>query len=306
MPQGGNMIVITGATGNTGKLATEMLFVKGEKVRVIGRDAKRLDPFVQKGAEAFIGEVEDAASMAKAFDGATAVYLVIPQAMHLDNFRAYQERISDAYAAAIASARVPYVVTLSSIGAHHAKNTGPIVGLHNMEEKLNRIPGLNVLHLRPTYFMENFLMGISTVRSMNIFPGAMPADMPFQAIATKDIGIYAAQRLHSRDFSGSSTQELLGSRDVTMKKVTSIIGKAIGKPGLQYMQVPFEMMEQALIQMGLPKSSAELMIEMGKAGNSGLLAPQESCSAKNTTPSTIEWFASEVFAPAYLGTAAKT
>ena len=299
------MIVITGATGNTGKFAAETLLAKGENVRVIGRDAKRLDPFVRKGAEAFIGAAEDAASMTQAFKGAAAVYLIIPQAIHLGDFRAYQERISDAYAAAVAGAHIPYVVTLSSIGAHHAENTGPIVGLHNMEQKLNRIPGLNVLHLRPTYFMENFLMNISTIRSMNIFPGATPADMPFQVIATKDIGIYAAHRLHARDFSGSSAQELLGPRDVTMKEVASIIGKAIGKPGLQFVQAPFPMMEAALIQMGLPKSSAELMIELGKAGNSGLLAPQEARSAKNTTPTTIEWFASEVFAPAYLGAAAK-
>lgn len=299
------MIVITGATGNTGKFAAETLLAKGEKVRVIGRDSKKLEPFVQKGAQAFIGNVEDAASMAKAFDGAAAAYLVVPQAIHLGDFRAYQERITDAFAAAVLGAHVPYVVALSSIGGQHAEKTGPIVGLHNLEQKLNRIPGLNVLHLRPTYFMENFLMSISTIRSMNMFPGAMPANMPFQAIATKDIGTYAGGRLHARDFSGISAQELLGSRDVTMKEVASIIGKAIGKPGLQYMQVPFPMMEAALIQMGLPKSSAELMIEMGKAGNAGLLAPQEQRSAKNTTPTTIEWFASEVFAPAYLGTAAK-
>jgi len=109
--------------------------------------------------------VEDAASMTKAFDEAAAVYLIIPQALHLDDFRAYQERISDAFAASVSAARVPYVVTLSSIGGQHAANTGPIVGLHNMEQKLNRISGLNVLHLRPTYFMENFLMSISTIRS---------------------------------------------------------------------------------------------------------------------------------------------
>jgi uncharacterized protein YbjT (DUF2867 family) len=299
------MIVITGATGNTGKPAVEGLLAKGEKVRAIGRDANKLEPFVRKGAEAFVGNVEDSASMTEAFDRATAVYLIIPQAMHLEDFRAYQERISDAFATAVAGAHVPYVVALSSIGGQHAEKTGPIVGLHNMEQKLNRIPGLNVLHLRPTYFMENFLMSISTIRSMNMFPGAMPADVPFQTIATKDIGTYAAGRLHARDFSGSSTQELLGSRDVTMKEIASIIGKAIGKPGLQYMQAPFPMMEAALIQMGLPRSSAELMIELGKAGNYGLLAPQEPRSAKNTTPTTIEWFASEVFAPAYLGKAAE-
>src|SRR6202789_2229816 len=104
------MIVITGATGNTGKPAVEALLASGEKVRVIGRDAKKLEPFTQKGAEAFVGKVEDAAQMSQAFEGATAVYLIIPQEAGED-YRAYQDRVSDTYLKAITSARVPYVVT---------------------------------------------------------------------------------------------------------------------------------------------------------------------------------------------------
>src|ERR1700719_3217415 len=110
------MIVITGATGNTGRPAVEALLASGEKVRVIGRDAKKLEPFTQKGAEAFVGNAEDAQQMSKAFLGATAVYLLIPQADHED-FRAYQDAVSDAYWKAVSGARVPYAVTLSSLGA---------------------------------------------------------------------------------------------------------------------------------------------------------------------------------------------
>jgi len=295
------MIVITGATGHTGKPAAEALLAKGEQVRVIGRRMMTLDPLIQKGAEPFFGNVEDAASMTKAFEGATAVFLVVPSALQLEDLLAYYERVSDAYATAIAKARVPYAVTLSSIGAQHAEGTGPIVGLHNMEQKLNRIPGLNVLHLRPVGFMGNLLMNIATVRSMGVLPGPAPAGVPMPWIATKDIGNYAAERLAARNFSGSSTQELLGPREYTMKEVAAILGRAIGKPGLEYMQAPLTMIESAVVEMGMPKSSAALLIELMGAGNSGLLNSQEPRSAKNTTPTTLEWFASEVFAPAYAG-----
>jgi len=295
------MIVITGATGNTGKPAAETLLAKGEKVRAVGRDAKKLEPLVAKGAEAFVGNVDDAASMTRAFEGATAVYLLIPPDLHKDDFRGFQERITDAYAAAVAGARVSYVVTLSSIGAQNAEKTGPIVGLHNMEQKLNRISGLNVLHLRPGYFMENLFMSIPPLRSMGVLPGSSPADVPLPWIATKDIGAYAAERLHARDFAGSSIQELFGPRDISMKEVASIIGKAIGKPHLGYMQVPFMMLEPALGQMGMPKSSAALLIEMWKAANAGLLTPEQPRSAANSMPTTLESFATDVFAPAFLG-----
>jgi hypothetical protein len=64
--------------------------------------------------------------------------------------------------------------------------------------------------------------------------------------------------------------------------------------------VPFTMLEPALVQMGLPKSTAALLIEMWKGANAGLIAPQEQRTAKNTTPTTLELFATEVFAPAFL------
>jgi uncharacterized protein YbjT (DUF2867 family) len=293
------MIVITGATGNTGKPAAEALLAKGERVRVIGRRAIHLDPLTRKGAEPFFGNVEDAASMTKAFEGATAVYLAIPGALQREDFRAYEEGVSDAYAAAITNARVPYAVTLSSVGAQHAKGTGPILGLHNMEQKLNRIPGLHVLHLRPAQFMENLLMNIGAVRSMGVLPGPAPEGVPMPWIAARDIGNYAAERLAARNFSGSSTQELLGPREYTAKEVAAIVGKAIGKPDLAYVQAQLAAIESALVATGMPKSSAGMLIEMMEGGGKGLLNPQEPRSAKNTTPTTLEWFASEVFAPAF-------
>lgn len=294
------MIVITGATGKTGKATVEALLARGEKVRAVGRDAKKLDPLVQRGAEAFAGNVEDVASMTKAFEGATAVYLLLPEDVSSQDLRAHQEQVSDSYAAAIAKARVPYVVALSSIGAQHAEKTGPIVGLHNMEQKLNRIASLNVLHLRPGYFMENLMMSIPPLRSMGTLPGGLAGDTQMPWIAAKDIGVYAATRLAARDFSGSSTQELHGQRDISMKEAASIVGKSIGKPNLGYMQVPFMILEPALVQMGMPKSTAALLIEMWKGANAGLIVPLEPRSAKNSTPTTLESFAEEVFAPAYL------
>ena len=298
------MIVITGATGKTGRPTVEGLLAKGEKVRVVGRDAKKLEGFVHRGAEAFAGFVEDAASMTKAFEGATAVYLMLPEYVTSQDMRAHQEQVSDCYVAAVAKARVPFAVTLSSIGAQHAEKTGPIVGLHNMEQKLNSIANLNVLHLRPGYFMENLLMSIPPLRSMGALPGGISGDMQMPWIATKDIGAYAATRLAARDFSGSSTQELHGQRDLSMKEAATVVGKAIDKPNLGYMQVPFMILEPALTQMGLPKSTAALLIEMWKGANAGLIVPLEQRSPKNTTPTPLESFAAEVFAPAFLGKSA--
>ena len=299
------MIVITGATGNTGKPAAEALLAKGEKIRVIGRDASKLQPFVHKGAEAAVGTVEDPAFLRRAFDGATAIYLLIPPDMQTNDFRGYQEKVVARYAAAIAETKVPYVVTLSSVGADLTEKSGPILGLHDLEVKLNAIKGLNVLHLRPAGFMENLFMSVQPLRTMGMLPGPLPADEPHAMIACRDIGAYAAERLHARDFSGSSVQELHGQRDISMKEVAAVVGNAIGKPKLGYMQVPFMMLEPAMVQTGLPKSTVALMIEMWKSMNAGTLKFHEPRNAKNTTPTSIETFVAEVFAPAYSSMAAK-
>ena len=296
------MIVVTGATGRTGRRVTEVLLAKGEKVRVIGRDPKKLAPLVHLGAEPFVGNVEDVDSMTSGFGGASTVYLVLPEDMSQQDLRAHQERVSDSYAAAVSKAHVQFVVNLSSIGAQHARSTGPIVGLHNQEQKLDQVAGLNVLHLRAAYFMENLFMSVAPLGSMGMLPGGLRADAPMPWIATQDIGAYAATRLAARDFSGSSIQELHGQRDISMKEAASVVGNSIGKPNLEYVQMPSTMLGPALLQMGLPKKTVELIIEMWDGANAGLIVPQEKRSALNTTPTTLEWFVERVFAPAYLQT----
>ena len=99
------MIVVTGATGRTGRRATEALLAKGEKVRVVGRDARRLAPLVQLGAEPFVGNVEDVESITAGFNGASTVYLVLPEDISNQDVRAHQERVSDSYAAAVSKAQ---------------------------------------------------------------------------------------------------------------------------------------------------------------------------------------------------------
>jgi uncharacterized protein YbjT (DUF2867 family) len=293
------MIVVTGATGRTGRRVTELLLAKGEKVRAIGRDAQKLGPLVGQGAEPFVGAVEEVPWLAAAFTGASAVYLVLPEDMSQPDLRAHQERFSDGYATAIRNARVPFVVNLSSIGAQYAHGTGPIVGLHNQEQKLNRVDGINVLHLRSAYFMENLFMSLASLRATGTVPGGMQGDVPIPWIATQDIGTYAATRLAARDFAGSSTQELHGQRDISMNEAASIVGNAIGKPDAAYVQVPGPMLEAALLKMGLSKRNAELILEMWEGANSGLIAPQEARSAANSTPTTLESFVAETFVPAY-------
>ena len=293
------MYVILGASGNTGSIIANSLLSAGKKVRVVGRDSGRLQRFVDKGAQAFTATVSDAAALTKAFSGARAAYLMLPPAKS----REEQERDSDAIAKAVKDSGLRYAVHLSSYGAQVAEGAGPVSGLHSSEQKLNAIEGLNVLHLRAAYFMENNLATIGMIHQMGILGNALLPDLKIPMAATRDVGNYAAQRLLHLDFSGKQTRELLGERDLSMTEAAAVIARGIGKPNLRYQQFPYDQVQQALTQLGVPPKGAAMYIEMYKAINAGVLVPLEPRLVENTTPTSIEQFVQDVFAPAYHGKA---
>jgi uncharacterized protein YbjT (DUF2867 family) len=293
------MYVILGSSGNTGSIIADFLLSKGQKVRVVGRDPGRLQRFVRKGAEAFAADLTDAAALTKAFTGARAAYLLLPP-LHS---REEQEQQSDAIAKGVKESGLRYAVHLSSYGAHVPQGTGPVTGLHSSEQKLNAISDLNVLHLRPGYFMENNLAAIDMIRGMGMFGHALLPDLKMPLIATRDVGDYGARRLLDLDFSGRQTRELLGERELTMTEVTAVIARGIGKPDLRYEQFSYDQVQQALIQAGFSPKKAAVYIEMFQSINAGILAAQEPRSPRNSTPTSFETFVEGVFVPAYHGKA---
>ncbi len=301
------MYVILGATGNTGSVVANRLLDKGKTIRVVGRDSKKLAAFTSRGAEAFVANVNDAEALSRAFAGAEAVYAMVPPDHTSDRYRAVQSEIIESIAKALEKSGVKHAVTLSSFGADKPDKTGPIAGLHEMEARLNQIEGLNVLHLRAGYFMENTLPQIGAIQSLGMMAGPVDAAVPLPMIATKDIGAAAAaaaEALLKLDFHGRHTQELQGQRDLNYAEAAKIIGEAIGKPALEYVRLPEDQIIQAMSSISIAKNFAALIVEMANAFNSGYAKTLERRSAKSTTPTSFETFAREVFLPAYKGQAA--
>jgi len=285
------MIVITGATGNIGSRLVEILLSRGEQVRAVARSPQKLAGLAAKGAEARAGDLADSAFLASAFNGADAVFALVPPNYGAEDFRAYQHRIGESIAAAVRKSGVKHVVNLSSQGADLPDGTGPIKGLYDQEARLNRLDGVNLLHVRPTYFLENLLVNIDLIRKMGIMGSAVRGDIRFAMIATRDIAAHTAERLVKRDFSGRSVQDLLGQRDVSLDEAAGIIGKKIGKPDLRYITFPYDDAEKAMTGMGLSPDVSKLYVEMSRALNDGRFAVGLVRTRENTTPTSIEEFA---------------
>jgi uncharacterized protein YbjT (DUF2867 family) len=293
------MIAILGATGNVGGKIAAILASKKEPIRVLSRSTDRLRSLVGKTVTAFAGDANDTEFLVKAFTGVDAVFALIPPNPTAPEFMRYADTIGLSIARALEITRVKHVVYLSSGGAELAgERTGPIKGLHNMEERLNAVKGLNVLHVRAGYFMENLLWNIDLIRSKGIIGSAVRGDLKMAFVATKDLGEYAAERLVKRDFTGSSVRYLLGQRDLTLIEAASIIGRKISKPDLPYVMFPYDDAEQAMIGMGMSPDMSRTYVEMARAFNEGKIKVEKR-TGENTTPTSIESFCDEVFVPAF-------
>jgi uncharacterized protein YbjT (DUF2867 family) len=285
------MYVITGATGNTGKPITMALLKAGKKVRIISRSAEKAKELTGMGAELFIGDTTQTAMLKEAFNGATAVYAMIPLNRTAPDYTAHQEKHASSIAGALEHCRVKFVVTLSSIGADLEEGSGVVLGLNRMEKLFNRIKGLNALHLRPSYFMENTLGMIGLIKQAGIMGSPLKGDLRMPVISTGDIAAYAVKRLLDLDFKGTHVQYLLGSGDVTYNEMAKAYGAAIGKPDLPYVEFSYDDFRKSFIdQAGASPSLADKMNEFIKAVNEGrVVAPAR--NAENTTPTSIREFA---------------
>jgi uncharacterized protein YbjT (DUF2867 family) len=284
------MYVITGATGNVGGRIADILLSTSQQIRVIGRNPQRLDPLAKRGAEAFPGDMADPEFLTRAFTGAKAVFTMIPPNLKAENLREYQNKITESIVTAIKNAGVTHVVNLSSIGANLTDHTGPVLGLHDQEERLNQIPGLNVVHIRAGYFMENLYGNIDMIKK-GAFGTAMKGDLKVPFIATRDIASAAAKILMYLDFTGSSVRELLGERDISLDEIAKIIGKAIRTPRVKYSQFSYGNTIKALVGMGMSRDVAQSFVDLSKAANEGILYRGIRRTPESTTGTSFEEFA---------------
>ena len=180
------------------------------------------------------------------------------------------------------------------------KGNGVVEGLGVMEQKFAGMDGVNVLNLRPAFFMENFMTMIGMIKNANMNGSNLKGDLKFPMIATKDIAKAGANELLSLDFTGKSHRDLLGQRDLSMNETTKILGAAIGKPELPYVEFPPEAMKKGIMDMGLNENIAGAMVEYYEGLNSGEIHSETARSHGNTTETPFEEFA-QVFAAVYNG-----
>lgn len=290
--------VVLGATGHTGKPIALGLLEQGHHVRIVSRHSDNAFDLIQKGANHFAGDSMNPAFLVQVFKGAEALYAMIPFDAAAKDYTQMQLKHVNSIAHALKGSTIKYVVTLSSVGAHLRTGTGVVQGLQQMEEIFNTIPGINFLHLRATYFLENGLSMAAMVKQMGIMGSPVQPDLKVPMVATKDVAATALKHLLSLNFSGKSHEYVLGNREYSYADIAQIYGRAIGKPDLKYVQFPYADAKKGMMQMGMGESVVDNLNEFVKSMNEGKILSDAKRTPSNTTPTTAEEFA-KIFKSAY-------
>ncbi|MBO2012162.1 NAD(P)H-binding protein [Hymenobacter negativus] len=274
-------ITLTGSLGNISRRLAELLLAQGHTVTVVSHNPAKVSAIELLGAKAAIGSVEDYDFVRHTFQGADAVYTMVPPDFSVPDYQVFTRTVRHNYAQAIRQTGVPLVVNLSSIGSALA-GTEFLPAYENLEEELDRLPGLNVLHLRPAGFYSNFYGSLNLIRQQGILGNNFDGTVPMLLTDPQDIADAAAQALHAQRIQGS--QVLYVVSDVkTGNEVAQLLGTAIGRPDLQWVAFSDEQLLHTLVhQAGFSKDAAQhYIVDMGVAIREGVLTKHY---AQNTQP----------------------
>ena len=287
-------LVITAPTGNIGSSLVEQLLAANADLTLLVRNPDKLDASVRERVKVEQGELQDAAFVQRATQGAEALFLLSPPNLTAPDVHAYYKSISDAATAAIQANSIPHVVYISSGGGGDI-HAGLVSETFLIEDALNATSA-NVLSLRCGSFMENFLMNVPTLRNPGAFYGLYRSDLRVPYVATRDIAGVAARHLLNRVWQGKSFVAVQGAADLTPDQAAQTLGEVIGKT-IQYVQVPAEPMRQTFLQMGASPAIVDGYIEMLEAFDRGIYEA-EPRTPETTTPTTLRQWAEEVLKPA--------
>lgn len=262
-------IIITGSLGNISRPLSTKLAADGHEVTVISSDQKKSGEIAAIGANAAAGNVNDVDFLTKTFTGADLVYLMVPTDFAAPDIKGSIQAIGEGYTRAVKASGVKKVVLLSSIGAHLEAGTGPIAGLHAVEEQLKKLDDTDLLFLRPSYFYNNFYDNIDMIKHAGIIGSNFGANQELVFADPEDIADAAAENIE-KGFTGQSVL-YIGSDKRTLGEVATILGKAIGKPELPWVEFTDEQAFKGMIDAGLPEDISKNYVEMGAAIRSGLI-----------------------------------
>ncbi|MEV6042042.1 NAD(P)H-binding protein [Streptomyces xanthochromogenes] len=296
------MIVITAPTGNIGRhLLTRLIEsapASGEELRVIVRDPARLSDEVRGRVEVVTGSHGDADVVDRAFEGADAVFWLVPPDSSLTPSDGYSGFTLPA-AKALATHRVGHVVGVSALGRGTplADRAGLVTASLAMDD-LIADSGVAYRALANPSFFENLLEEAESIRDKGVFTDNVDADRRAPLVAVADIAAAAAKLLLDRSWRGVDSVPVLGPQDLSPNDLARIMTEQLGRP-VRYERQPLDELYTTLIGYGLNDAFVQGIADMKRAKGEGLDAGVARTPA-TASPTTFEQWCAETLKPAVL------
>ncbi|MFF4102614.1 NAD(P)H-binding protein [Streptomyces sp. NPDC001903] len=288
------MIVITAPTGNIGSHLLSLLLAsapaRDERLRVVVRDPARLPGAVRDRVEVVTGSHGDAEVVDRAFEGADAVFWLVPPDGSLTPEDAYRGFTRPAAKALVAHG-VGHVVGVSALGRGTpvADRAGLVTASLAMDDL---IAGTGVAYraLACPSFFENLLEDAETIREKGVFTDAVDAGLKAPRVAVADIAAVAADLLLHRTWSGSGSVPVLGPEDLSPEDLARIMTEQLGRP-VRYARQPLDELYRELLGHRLDEAFARGVVDMKRAKNEGLDAGVARTPATGSPTGFRDWCA---------------
>jgi NAD(P)H dehydrogenase (quinone) len=233
-------VLVTGATGDTGRATIDELVARGHQVRAMahGEDdrSKRLQG---RGVEVVFGDLLDFGQVRSALNGTQRAYFVYPIRPGIAQATAY-------FAQAAKEAGVDGIVNMSQISAREDAQSHAATD-HWLSERVFDWSGLTVAHIRPTYFAEWLLYVAPMIKAGLLHvPFGTGKHAP---IAAEDQGRVIAGILEDPAPHKGGIYPLFGPVEYTYAETAQLLSRVLGKP-VQYRQVDFEEFSKVLQASG--------------------------------------------------------
>ncbi|MEY9934598.1 uncharacterized protein YbjT (DUF2867 family) [Catenulispora sp. GP43] len=293
------MIVITAPTGNIGRHLLGLLLESApaeEALRVIVRDPARLPDAARGRVEVVTGSHGDPEVVDRAFDGADAVFWLVPPDSSLTPQDAWSTFTRPA-AEALAAHGVGHVVGVSALGRGTAlaDRAGLVTASLAMDD-LIADSGVAYRALANPSFFENLLEGADSIREKGVFVDTVEADRKAPLVAVADIAAAAARLLLDRSWTGVGSVPVLGPRDLSANDLARIMTEQLGRP-VRYERQSLEEMSTTLVGYGLNAEFVQGIVDMKRAKDEGLDAGIER-TPQTSSPTTFEHWCAQTLKPA--------
>lgn len=222
--------LITGATGATGGAAAAQLLEKGRQVRAfVHREDERSEDLRKRGAEVVVGDLLDFDAVREVLKGVSRAYFVYP-------IRPGLVQATAQFAQGAKEAGVEAIVNMSQVSAREDAKSHA-AREHWLAERVFDWSGLNVTHIRPTYFAEWLLYLAPMIRQGVMYvPFTTGRHAP---IAAEDQGRVIAGILEDPEPHRGKVYPLYGPVELTHDEIARIVGRVLGRE-ITYRSMPIE------------------------------------------------------------------